>query len=143
TPNLVPVSPDQPTNQWHFEDGKAVVPKNQAAALGVMAVQLPAGSTLKTMQVVGTSNRVAGKLTVELRVLPVLAGSDTSFPIFSYEVSTKGPFGQPVTPNNPGLAVVDPAHSSYFITAHFSDGQSTDGNTLEVQGVVITFTQGG
>jgi hypothetical protein len=71
TPNLVPTT-SLPTEQWHHQDGIAFA-RGQATAAGMMDLQLPNGSTINALRVIG--NKGSGNVTVTLRRQPIADGS--------------------------------------------------------------------
>ena len=70
TPNLVPTT-NLPGQQWQHQDGIAFA-KGQTAAAGMMDVQLPSGSTVNTLRLIG--NKGSGNVNVTLRRQPIAAG---------------------------------------------------------------------
>jgi hypothetical protein len=113
TPNLVPTV-NLPNEQWQHQDGIAYA-RGQASAVGMMDVQLPNGSTVNSLRVIG--NKGSGNVNVTLRRQPIADGSaPQTVAIVSVPNTQNGTFDTTAAAN-PATSLVDTGQFRYYVSA--------------------------
>jgi len=105
TPNLFSTSATA-SFQWGHGDGFASTTAGQIQADGMMDIQLPQGSTINTLRVIG--NKGSGNISVDLRRQPIAHGSAPQVVVTIFvPKSQNGTFDVNLPPTDPALATVD------------------------------------
>ena len=138
TPNLVSTSAVA-SLQWTHGEGFASTLPGQVQADGMMDVQLPQGSTINTLRVIGSKG--SGNVSVDLRRQPIAHGSAPQI-VASILVpkSQNGTFDSSIGPTDPAVATVDGGQFRYYIVARLDGGDPTATVGVEVDAFMITHT---
>ncbi len=136
TPNLVPTT-NLPGQQWQHQDGIAFA-KGQTAAAGMMDVQLPSGSTVNTLRLIG--NKGSGNVNVTLRRQPIAAGSaaQTVANVFVPK-SQNGTFDATAAADSAANGV-DTGQFRYYISASLDSADTGDAVGVVLDTFLVTHT---
>jgi hypothetical protein len=139
TPNLVSTSTTA-SLQWTHGEGFASVPPGQIQADGMMDVQLPQGSTINTLRVIGSTG--SGNVSVDLRRQPIAHGSAPQIVATILVPKTQtGPFDVNSPAPDPAVATVDGGQFRYYIVARLDGGDPTATVGAEIDDFMITHTE--
>jgi hypothetical protein len=139
TPNLLSTSTVAGL-QWGHGEGFASVPPGQVQADGMMDVQLPQGSTINQLRVIGSKG--SGDVSVDLRRQPIAHGSAPQVvATILVPKPQNGTFDVNAPPIDPGLANVDGQQFRYYIVARLDGGSPTATQGVELDAFMITHTE--
>jgi hypothetical protein len=136
TPNLVPTT-NLPNQQWQHQDGIAFA-KGQTTAAGMMDVQLPNGSTVNALRLIG--NKGSGNVNVTLRRQPIADGSaaQTVANVFVPK-SQNGTFDATAAADSAASAV-DTGQFRYYISAALDSADTGDAVGVVLDAFLVTHT---
>jgi hypothetical protein len=139
TPNLVSTSTAAGL-QWSHGEGFASVPPGQIQADGMMDVQLPQGSTIDTLRVIGSKG--SGDVSVDLRRQPIAHGSAPQIvATILVPKAQNGTFDVNAPPTSPALATVDGEQFRYYLVARLDGGNPTVTTGVELDAFMVTHTE--
>jgi hypothetical protein len=107
---------------------------------GMMDVQLPHGSTINQLRVIGSKG--SGDVSVDLRRQPIAHGSAPQVvATILVPKPQNGTFDVNAPPLDPGLATVDGQQFRYYIVARLDGGSPTATQGVELDAFMITHTE--
>jgi hypothetical protein len=132
---LVPALTAVGGDAWDHVFGGAAKPVGKSAAVGMMTLQLPQGSRIQSLRVIGRKD--SGNLTITVR-RQGLSATATPEPIFGTTPST-GPFD--VTANAPSIEIakIDNEQFRYYVTAELDSAGTATGVSVQINAFQITY----
>ncbi len=136
TPNLVPTS-NLPNQQWQHQDGGAFA-RGQATAAGMMDVQLPSGSTVNSLRLIG--NKGSGNVSVTLFRQPIAAGSLAQALANIFVPKTQNGTFDATAAADPSVGTIDASQFRYYISATLDSADTGDPVGVVLDTFLITHT---
>lgn len=136
TPALVPTTKIT-AEVWQHQPGSAFI-QGQAAAKGMMGVQLPKGATINSLRVIG--NKGSGNVTVVLVRQPIADGSaPQSMAVVFVAKSQNGAFDATAAADSAANGV-DPSQFRFYLTAVVDSADTNDPVGVILDSILITYT---